>query len=167
MSKRIADPAEVVSATIYGIILSSPRLREQLIPKGLACSPYRILDYDHTLTLHDRRGSEATYSRTQRVLFQQDGVSAILDHAWSDGVLTDYFCSAGPVSESLKDEGRRHFVIDLLRDMAAGEVFDFTVERREMDAFLGQREWVEVTIDHPVEYLRQAIIFPKERPPQQ
>lgn len=167
MSKTHHDPSEVISARVYGLILSSPRLRSQIIPQGLALSPYRVLDYDHTLTLCDPNGIEATYTRSQKIVFQQSGVSALLDHAWSEGVLVDYACSAGRTVQTLKDAGRRHFVVELPRNMMANETLEFQVERTEMEAFLGRTEWVEVTIDHPVEYVRQSILFPAGRPPMQ
>ena len=51
-----------------------------LLPEGLTSSPYEVLDYDSTLTLHDRKGNRANIRRRQAVRFLQDGVSAILDH---------------------------------------------------------------------------------------
>lgn len=77
----------VVSAAVYGRILTSSRLRRLLLPEGLWRSPYEVLDYRATLILHDRYGLRATFARTQEVQFQQDGVGGILDHAWGDGVL--------------------------------------------------------------------------------
>src|SRR5437868_4489971 len=107
MNPLFPHPGEVVSARIYALILSSPRLKQQLLPQGLICSPYEILDYHATLVLHDPQGRSATFVRTQRVRFLQDGVSAVLDHCWGDGVLVaDYAHSAGVVGESFKDEGR-------------------------------------------------------------
>ena len=158
-------PVDVVSPKIYCAILASPDLRDQIIPEGLAISPYEILDYAATLTLEDPDGREATFQRVQQVRFLQDGVSAILDHLWGDGVLlTHYRHSAGTIGESFKDGGRRHLVINLPRRMSRGETLTFEVERRAAVGFTARHEWLETTIDHPIRRLTRNIIFPKGRP---
>src|SRR4051812_30048468 len=103
---------DVVSPKIYGLILDSEWLRSRLLPEGPLGSPYEILDYQATLVLADPEGHQATFHRTQHVRFLQDGVSALLDHFWGDGVLlTNYRNTAGPIGDSFKDAGRRHLVI--------------------------------------------------------
>ncbi len=115
----VTPPTDVVSPKVYGLILDSERLRAKLLPQGILGSPYEILDYRATLVLADPRGHRATFHRTQRVRFLQDGVAAILDHLWGDGVtLTHYHNTAGALGESFKDAGTRHLVIDLKRAMA-------------------------------------------------
>jgi hypothetical protein len=97
----------------------------------------------------------------------QDGVRAILDHAWGDGILlTDYEHSAGSLEDSFMDQGRRHLVIDLKREMAAGEQLEFKVARTAMEGFRGSKAIVETTIDHPIAHLTRTIVFPKGRPVQ-
>jgi hypothetical protein len=161
----IEPVSDVVSPNVYSAILASPDLRQQIIPEGLAGSPYEILTYDATLTLDDPGGREATFQRVQQVRFLQDGVSAMLDHLWGDGVLlTHYRNSAGTIGESFKDAGRRHLVINLPRRMARGETLTFEVERRAAVGFTARHEWLETTIDHPIRQLTRTIIFPKERP---
>ncbi len=155
----------VVSPTLYALILTSPRLRQVLIPQGLLSSPYEVLNYQSTLTLHDSKGAKATFDRTQQIRFLQNGVSAILDHAWGNGILiTNYHNSAGSLEDSFKDEGCRHLVIKLSRKMSKGEALQFEVERTMMEGFLGGQDWWEINIDHPVHHLQQAIVFPKARP---
>lgn len=51
-----------------------PTLREcheyptrHLLPEGLSASPYDVLEFDATLTLHDPQGMRATFARTQRL----------------------------------------------------------------------------------------------------
>src|SRR5262245_38359290 len=159
------QPTSVVSAEIYALILSSRRLGQMLLPEGLARSPYEILDYDSELTLHDVKGSRATFRRRQRVRFLQDGVSAMLDHAWGDGVLTTYYDnSAGMLEDSFNDRGRRHWVVGLERAMGVGETLSFEVERTTMVGFTRDEEWLETTFDEPVGRQRCGVVFPRGRP---
>src|SRR5436305_5352072 len=124
------EPSSIVSDRLYALILSSPRLKKQLLPEGLSVSPYRVLDYHATLALGDKKGSTAVFERTQRVQFQQQGVGAILDHFWGAGVqLTEYANTAGRIADSFRDEGRRHLVLELPRPMVRGETLEFTSER--------------------------------------
>jgi hypothetical protein len=154
----------VVSPQVYAQILDSKRLRKMLLPEGLLSSPYEVLDYNATLILHDGKGNRATLRRTQTIRFLQDQVSALLDHAWGDGVLvTGYRHSAGAISDSFKDQGVRHMVVDLKHPRSRGELLTFSVEREVREAFLSPDGWVETTIDHPVRHLRRRVIFPKER----
>jgi hypothetical protein len=128
--------------------------------------PYEVLQYVGTLVLHDRRGARATFHRSQRIRFRQNGVSAILDHAWGDGILlTNYQNTAGSLGDSIKEQGRRHLVIELKRAMANGEILDFTVRRDVMEMFLEREGWVETLLDHPVQHVRRTVVFPRGRRP--
>ncbi len=159
------DPPAVVSPRLYALILTSPRLRRQILPQGLVMSPYAILDYDATLILHDGEGSVATVERVQHIRFQQHGVGAILDHVWGDGVgVADYDNTAGVLRESFRDHGRRHLVVGLKQPMGKGETLRFTARRTARVAFTRDEEWIETTIDHPIARLAQTVIFPQERP---
>ena len=165
MSAPPPDPTPIVSPRVYALILTSPRLARQLLPEGFICSPYQVLDYDITLVLEDTRGSEAVYRRRQRIQFQQDGVAAILDHFWGDGVTTaGYATTAGRIADTFKDGNRHHLVIGLKRPMRRGEILEFTVERRTLGAFTQVEEWSETAIDHPIARLSQVVRFPKARP---
>ena len=155
----------IVSPRVYALILASPRLKGMLLPEGFVCSPYRVLDYEATLTLEDRKGSVALFRRRQRIQFQQDSVGAILDHFWGDGIpMTGYATTAGRVIDSFKDGWRRHLVIQLKRPMQRGQILEFMIERRAMEMFTQPEGWEETTIDHPIHHLSRTIRFPKDRP---
>src|SRR5437016_2911176 len=163
-----SEPSAVVSANIYALILTSPRLKQQLLPEGLSVSPYKVLDYHATLVLGDKKGSTAVFERTQHIQFQQQGVGAILDHFWGAGVqLTEYANTAGRIADSFRDEGRRHLVVELPRPMARGEALEFTSERSMLETFSTKEGWFELTVDHPILQLSHGILFPKDRPCQQ
>ncbi len=154
-----------MSPRVYALILTSPRLKRMLLPQGLLPNPYEVLSYHSTLILHDDAGARATVQRTERIRFLQDGVSAILDHIWGDGVVvTSYHNEAGSVEDSFRDEGRRHLVIGLKRPMYRGEILTFRVARTAMVGFTREEEWLETTIDHPAGCLSRSVVFPKGRP---
>lgn len=168
MTKLVIGSEEIVSSQAYGLILTSPHLQQMLLPQGILTSPYEVLDYDATLTLHDTHGIRATFQRSQQIRFIQDGVAGILDHAWGEGILlTNYQHSAGQVEDSFKDQGVRHLVIELQRPMWRGEELSFQVEREAMESFTKAQGILETTIDHPIKQLRRRILFPKARPVQQ
>ncbi len=157
--------APLVSDRIYALISSSPRLKGMLLPGSLLTSPYEILDYDATLTLDDPEGIRATFQRTQNIRFLQDGVSAILDHMWGDGVVaTLYDNNAGRLGDSFKDGDHRHLVINLRRSMGKGETLAFEVVRKAMVGFTKNEEWLETRIDHLTKRLIRNVVFPKQRP---
>lgn len=150
---------------MYQLLMGSQKWGKALLPQGLISSPYEVLDYDATLTIFDAHGCKATFNRTQQVRFLQQGVEAIMDHAWGDGVLvTNYHHSAGLVKDSFKDQGYRHLIVGLKRPMSKGEILKFSVERKAMVGFLKSEEWLETRVDHPIDRLRRTILFPKDRP---
>ena len=162
---RLSDPVELVSARTYARILSDQRLRRLLLPEGLLPGPYDVLHFDATLTLHDPLGRRATFARRQTVRFRQDGVGAILDHCWGDGIaLAEYETDAGTLIGSLADGARRHLVVALGRRTRRGELLTFRVRRRAMAAFGAGEEWLETVVDHPVQALRRTVVFPRARP---
>ncbi|MCC7106247.1 MAG: hypothetical protein IT307_13980 [Chloroflexi bacterium] len=165
MATALPDPPAVISDRLYALLLSSPRLRQQLFPEGLSTSPYRILDYQQTLILGDKTGTRAVFARRERIQCQQDSVAAILDHFWGDGVtLAGYATTAGRVRDSFKDDGRRHLVLELPRPLQRGETLDFSIQRTVMEGFVDEEEWDETILDHPIDSLSRTIVFPKERP---
>jgi len=155
----------VVSARGYASILTDRFLQRALTPECWFTSPYEVLDYRSSLVIHDSQGMRATVARRQRIRFLQDGVTAILDHAWGDGVLTSaYSNTAGELAGSINDYGRRHFVVGLKRRMRSGEVLDFEVRREVIAALTTDVGWLQTTIDHPVARVGVEVIFPKDRP---
>src|SRR3954451_20995355 len=105
---------DVVSPKAYGHILASGSLGKQILPEGWRISPYEIFGYHGTLTLTDGEGRQAILRRTQQIRFLQEGVSAILDHFWGDGVpLIDYRHTGGQLVDSFKDGDRHHPAVNL------------------------------------------------------
>ena len=165
MQPAATQPSLIVSPRIYSLILTSPRLKKMLLPAGLLTSPYEILDYQATLFLHDPKGMKATFQRSERIRFLQDGIAGIMDHFWGDGVaLASYHNDAGILKDSFRDHGRRHLVVGLKRPMSRGEELGFEVVRSAMVGFTEKEEWLETTLDHPAQHLSRSMVFPKYRP---
>jgi hypothetical protein len=165
MSRPFDSPVAVVTAPAYQLIAQSPRLAKTLAPDGVDFSPYEILDYDATLTLHDPRGQKSTFAKKQLVRFLQNRVGGILDHVWGWGdQVGAYQSSAGPLTEEIADQGVRHLVISLNHPMAAGDPLMFQVTREARNAFTASTGLVETCVDHPIWQLKRTVIFPKERP---
>jgi hypothetical protein len=165
MSDLKSNDDFVLSPGLIALILDTPTLRTRLFPEGILSSPYEVLDYKATVIIHDRQGRRVTLKRQERIRFLQEGVSAILDHAWGNGVVvTSYQTDAGRIEGSLRDDGKRHLVIGLKREMHRGDILDFSVERTIVGAVTGRQEWLETIIDHPIRQLTCNIVFPKARP---
>lgn len=164
MLSQSSPVTQVVSPEAYSHILTTPHLGSKVLPEGLRVSPYEILDYQGTLTLTDPEGGRAIIQRAEQIRFLQDGVGAILDHFWGDGVaLTGYRNSAGRLVESFGDGHRHHLAITLPRPTRMGEQLTVDVERTALASFTRQDEWLETTIDHPIRQLGQQIVFPPNR----
>ncbi|TAK36776.1 MAG: hypothetical protein EPO21_01570 [Chloroflexota bacterium] len=78
--------------------------------------------------------------------------------------MTYYHNGGGTLEDSFRDEGRHHLVIGMKRAMRRGEALTFDVEREAMVEFTKDEEWLETSIDHPVQHMVQTIVFPVERP---
>jgi hypothetical protein len=166
-NRRILGPPRrpILSVRAYAWLLGDPWLRRAIIPGGLLHTPYEVLNYQSVLVLQNPEGTRATFRRRQQVRFVQDGVSAILDHAWGDGVvLTQYVNDAGRLEGSFDDGGRHHIVVGLKRRRHRGDVLGFRVQRDAMVGFTQEHEWLETTIDHPIARLQPSVVFPKDRP---
>lgn len=165
MTQRAEIPPPLLSAAVIRQLRDAPTLRTAIFPGGLLTSPYRVLRYQSTVTLETASGSIATIRRHQDVVFLHDGVAAVLDHVWGDGVpLTAYDHSAGTLEETLRDGRRRHLVIGLRRRARRGDRRTFAVERIAMAGFLQRDEYVDTIIDHPADHLSREILFPRARP---
>lgn len=157
--------SDVISPALYARILTDANLVGRLLPHGLLGSPYEVLNYTSIVTLDDPEGMHATIERHERIRFLQEGVSAILDHAWGDGVvMTSYQTNVGHVEGSLRDAGKRHLVLGLRRPAHRGEIVEFAVERKLVAAVTQNEEWLETVIDHPVRQIACTVRFPQARP---
>lgn len=164
MCDSILPALPVVSPRILATIFEVPDLARNLFPEGLTTSPYEVMEYDATLDMEDPHGMRATFTRTQKIRFLHDGVSAVLDHFWGDGITVgSYSTDAGMIERTLTDSRRRHVVLRLKRPMRRGEELTFSVTRTVFAGFTNEHEWLSTQVDHPVHRLKRTILFPIKR----
>ena len=151
----------------HQLVLTSTRLSKLVLPQT-PTSPYEILVQEVTLILHDPQGQWVTHKRVQWIRCLQDGVAAVLDHAWGDGrILADYHHDAGRVIEKIRDGRQCYLVVGLKRPLAAGEIIPIQVSRQVVGGFTKREEWLETAVDHPIRRLKCAVVLPRVRPCQQ
>lgn len=161
----VTAPSPFLSASLLARLRSTDRLDKRLAPEGFGHSPYRVMSYRSIVSFDSPAGQYAFVRRMQQVQFLQDGVTAVLDHVWGDGVpVAHYDHSAGQLEGSFVDRGVRHLLIGLKRRARRGEVRTFDVERLAIAGFTAPEEWLETIIDHPAEHLSREVVFPIERP---
>ena len=88
LSNDLAAAVDTVGRSVVAI-----HARRRIPASGVVWQPGVVVAAHHTiqredditLTLHDGKGLHATLERRERIRFLQEGVSAILDHAWGDG----------------------------------------------------------------------------------
>src|SRR5437867_3031415 len=142
LSNASISRSPIPSLTVQKFIHWSTRLRRMLTPEDRLTSPYEILSYHSTLALEDGGGVIATFRRHQKIRFLQNGVTAILDHLWGDGVLVaGYTNGAGKLKDFFRDQNRHHLVIALERPMRRGDILEFDVKRTAMVGFTESEEW--------------------------
>lgn len=125
---------------------------------------YEMLEYDSILELADPRGEVATFRKRQRVRFLQDHVIAFQDHIWGDGeVLADYKCSPGVAVDHYKDGDRWNVLISLRATKSSGDIEDFHIQRRVVNALSKNEEWWQFEMYHQTRRLKFSIIFPRTR----
>lgn len=57
---------------------------------------YKVLDYETTLELLNKKGTRARFKKRKHVRYLQDNIIAYQDHAWGDGnILLDHRCTPG------------------------------------------------------------------------
>src|SRR4051812_35710378 len=111
-----------IASNPYSIAATSPKLRQLLVPEDPFSRPHATISCDATLVLQDRRGSRSLFRRWQTVEFLQNGVSALLDRAWGEGViLTNYRHSAGLLVDAFKEDHVRNLVVGLKAPKGKGE----------------------------------------------
>ena len=126
---------------------------------------YEVLTYEATLELLDTEGREAVYVRKQHLRFLRDGVTAIDDYGWGNGIaFARHYAFPGRFVDRRIEGSRLRSTVELSRAYDAGEDLTFSVERLIKNGFASASEWwLEAEIYHPVRRVSLSVLLPASR----
>lgn len=126
---------------------------------------YEVLSYEASLELLDTEGREAVYVRKQRLRFLQDGVTAIDDYGWGNGIaFASHYAYPGRFVDRRIEGSRLRSTVELSRAYDAGEELTFSVERLVKNGFASESEcWLEAELYHRVRRVSLAVLLPASR----
>jgi hypothetical protein len=118
------------------------------------------------LEILDPLGENAILTRTARVRFLHDQVLALHDRVWGEGELNlnGYF-KPGTVVDRFSSKGELHQLVSLREPKHRGDLATIEVVHRVKGVFGGDREWFDVDVDMPTQFLRVELWFPTTRAP--
>ena len=125
---------------------------------------YETLSSEHTWDLKTEDGSEATLTKLNRVKFLQSNVLAVPDYIWGGGSQHMYKCSPGREVDRFQEGHQTCVIISLGQMYSRGKELDLKIERTVMDAFLEEKEWIEVKPYGGRPPIKLNVIFPANRP---
>jgi hypothetical protein len=125
---------------------------------------YEILSSETTLEILDEKGEYAALCRKQLIRCLQDNVVTLHDYVWGDGhPLFEYQTKPGVKVDEYEDGSRIVVLISLRESKNRGDVIDQETRRLIKGGFLGQEEWLETQVDHPVKRLCLSLLLPAQR----
>lgn len=163
-----------IFSTILKVLVSNPSVMLDLLFDVLQRIPvvkslpgmYEVLDYKAQLTLKDKRGAVAVYSKQQRVRFLQDNIIAFQDQAWGDGeIFAAYQCSPGVEVDRYRDGHRYNILISLRETKHRDDQLTFHIQRTIKDGFTQEVEEFQTEVDHRTRQMRLSVVFPTTRLP--
>ena len=137
------------------------------IIRGLSIEgTYEVLEYQSTLELMDRRGTNAIFRKREKIRYLQDYIIAYQDQAWGDGeILVDYRCTPGTPVDRYRSGYKTHILISLRQVKNKGDIDEFNIEWRIQKGFLLKTGIWTTEISHRTKKAKVQVIFPKNRPP--
>lgn len=126
---------------------------------------YKVLSYEATLELLDAEGREAVYVRKQRLRFLEDGVTAIDDYGWGNGIaFASHYAYPGRFVDRRIEGSRLRSTVELSRPYDAGEELTFSVERLIKNGFESKSEWwLEAELYHRARRVSLTVVLPSSR----
>lgn len=90
---------------------------------------YEVLEYEAICEIKNRRGTQAHFSKRQRVRYLQNNIISYLDQGWGDGnILLNYQCSPGVEADRYR-LGHKTYILISLRDVKRrGDEDEFRIE---------------------------------------
>ena len=172
LATRLSDRLNAILRRLPGLdalvwvryVFQGARTFRGLLAGGGGQGIYDVLEHHTILELKDTGGEVAVVKRRQKVVFLQDHVAAITDHAWGDGeIFAEYRCSPGVPVDCYQD-GSRHTVLISLREIKSrGDVLNLTIRRKIVGGFRTPDESWETAIYHRIRHLSISIVFPQGR----
>lgn len=126
---------------------------------------YEVLSYEAHLELLDVEGREAVYVRKQRLRFLQDGVTAIDDYGWGNGIaFASHYAHPGRFVDRRIEGSRLRSTVELSKPYDAGEELTFSVERLIKNGFESKSEWwLEAELYHRARRVSLTVVLPSSR----
>jgi len=129
---------------------------------------YEVLDYECTMELKDKSGTNAIIHKREKVRFRQDYIIAYEDQAWGDGdILLDYHCSPGIPVDQYQLGHNTYKLISLREIKNKGDINEFNIEWRMRNGFLKPTGFWGTSVNHQTKKITVKVIFPKDRLPMQ
>ena len=127
---------------------------------------YKVLDYEVFLRIRDKNGKKATIQKREVVEYLQDGVVAILDQAWGDGIiLVNYRTSPGREVDRYQRGHKTNIVISLRKPINKSDIDEHIFEWEMQNGFRKKHGIWSTDISHKTNKVKVTITFPKSRPP--
>ena len=127
---------------------------------------YRVLDYESTLEIIDKKGKKAKFSKRKKVKYLQDNIVVYQDCAWGDGkILLNYQCNPGKAVDRYRSGYKTIILLSLHEVKNRGDVDDFHIRWDIKDGFIKPEESWETLISQKTEKFRLNVIFPMNRRP--
>jgi hypothetical protein len=164
IAQHITTLSKLFNSDVISIINQAAKFlrRHASLSQGM----YEVLSHSVSVRLHDDKGKRATYSKVQRVRFNQDNVIAYQDQAWGEGeIFADYQCSPGIPVDRYQDGHLWRILISLREVKSRGQIETFHIKRKIRNGFLKNREYLQTKIDHPTRRLSLSVTFPQHRQP--
>lgn len=137
------------------------------IIRGLANEGmYEILEFESTLTIHDKEGTKATLEKRMKVKYLQDEIIAFQDHGWGEGkALKNYQATPGVPVDEYK-VGYKYYVLISLREVKSkGDIDEFNISWDIENGFKKADESWETEISTRMKKVKVSVIFPGGRKP--
>jgi hypothetical protein len=127
---------------------------------------YEVLDYETSLELKDKKGTNAFVKKYEKVRYLQDNVAAFQDQAWGDGkILVNYRCSPGFPVDTYRSGYKTHILISRREVKNRGDIDEYHIDWCIKTGFLRPTGFWATEISHYTNAIKVQVIFPKTRPP--
>lgn len=127
---------------------------------------YEVLDYECTLELTNKSGTNAIIKKREKIKYLQDYISTHEDQAWGDGeILLNYRCSPGVPVDQFRLGHNTYKLISLREFKNKDDMSEFNIEWRMRNGFLKPTGFWGTSINHQTKRIVIKVIFPKDRPP--